>query len=356
MHAVSYPYLHALNPFAVKFTESVGIRWYGLSYLAGFLAGYWIIRWIAARKLTPLKPELVSDFIFTVALGTIIGGRLGYCLLYSPDLLFRFGTTFPFWGVFAIHEGGMASHGGIVGILISSIIFARKHQLNGLHLADLTTLGGTIGIFFGRLANFINGELVGRACREDLPWAVKFPQDILLWPSQEPMRLAGLSNAAAAVGISTETWNRIITTFRMDRLSWEMLDSALLKIIAAVQDGNQMVMENLTPLLTARHPSQIYEALLEGLLLFVLLALAWNKPRKPGVITGIFFVFYAFVRIAGEQFRMPDLQIGFQLWGLTRGQWLSIGMLGAAIPFLIYCARRNVPRVGGWSNSRDSVV
>ena len=341
-------YVHTLNPFAVRITDSFGIRWYGLSYLAGFLVSYFIIRQLSRRSLTPLKLELVGDFIFTVALGTIIGGRLGYCLLYSPELFVRFSSSAPFWGVLAINEGGMASHGGILGILLASLLFARRHSLSGLHLADLTTLGGGIGIFFGRLANFVNGELVGRAAPANLPWGVKFPQDIFLWPSHEPGRLQDLSPAVVALGSSAEKWNENLAHYQFDLGAWRFVEETLHNIVAAVQNGNLAVTEKLAAVLTVRHPSQLYEALLEGLLLFLIIVFIWRKPRKPGVVTGSFFVFYSLVRIVGEQFRQPDVQIGYQMWGLTRGQWLSFGLLAFGLVFVALCARRKVVPLGGW--------
>jgi len=341
-------YLHTLDPFAVKFTESFGIRWYGLSYLAGFFFGYLIIRWMCRKGLSPLRAEHAGDFVFNAAVGTIIGGRLGYCLLYSPDLFIRFTSTVPFWGVFAINEGGMASHGGILGVLIASILFARRHKISGLHLADLTTLGGSIGIFFGRIANFINGELVGRPAPENLAWGVKFPQDVLAWPTYEANRLLSLAPVVEPLGITQDKWSDLVTRFRFEGRAWQMLDHTLSQIVQAVQSGNQLIIDRLTPILTLRHPSQLYEALLEGLLLFFIMFFVWRKPQKPGVICGLFFSCYSLVRIFGEQFRMPDAQIGFGLWGLTRGQWLSFGLLALGLLIMIFCLKRAAPKYGGW--------
>jgi len=112
-------YLHTLNPFAIHISGNFGIRWYGLAYLAGFLIGYYIILFLAKRGLSPLKPESVGDFVFTTALGAVIGGRLGYCILYSPELFTKITSSIPYWGVLAINEGGMASHGGIAGVIVA---------------------------------------------------------------------------------------------------------------------------------------------------------------------------------------------------------------------------------------------
>lgn len=345
-------YLHTLNPFALQISGNLGIRWYGLAYVAGFLIGYWIIQWLARTRLSPLSPEKAGDFVFNVALGTIIGGRLGYCLFYNPDLFLKFTSSFPFWGVFAINEGGMASHGGIVGIIVACLWYGKKHGVPALHLFDLTTLGGTAGVFFGRIANFVNGELVGRPVESAVPWAVKFPQDILAWPGKDPERMASLASVVDKIGISSETWHAWLTNSPWDPAIWNRVHETLARIIEAVQTGNSAIQESLRPLLIARHPSQLYEALLEGTFLFICLALIWRTPRKPGVIAGWFFVLYSIVRIIGEQFRMPDAHIGFQLFGLTRGQWLSIVMLALGSLALWIWSRRSVPSLGGWGQKQ----
>ncbi len=329
-------YIHTLDPFAIQLTESFGIRWYGLAYLTGFLATYYLIQWFSKKGLSSLTNELAGDFVFAAAIGTIIGGRLGYCLLYSPDLFLSFTNTPPFWGVFAINQGGMASHGGILGIFITCILFGRKRNISALHLADLSALGGTIGIFFGRIANFINGELVGRACVSLHAWCVKFPSDILLWPAQEPNRLAGLAPLVLDQGLSNTKWSELMAALPGSSGAWEKVESALQHIILSIQHGNAQLVEAIAPLLTARHPSQLYEAMLEGLLMFILLMPLMLRKARYGMVCAWFFIFYSLVRILGEAFRMPDAQLGFQLWGLTRGQWLSFGLLGFGIVFLIY--------------------
>lgn len=347
-------YFHQLNPFAIHFGGSFGIRWYGLAYLAGFLAAYLIILHFAKRGLSLLKPEVVGDFVFTAALGTVVGGRLGYCIFYSPELFTKFSSSFPFWGVLAINEGGMASHGGIIGILVACSVFGRRHGVSPLHLFDLTTLGGTIGIFFGRIANFVNGELVGRPVESAVRWAVKFPQDMLLWPSSDIQRLTALKDVVPKIGISPQTWEGWAQSAPFDRANWANAQRGISQLLDAVQSGNTAIIDGIRPILLARHPSQIYEALLEGLFLFICLVLIWSKPRKPGVIAGWFFVLYSVVRIVGEQFRMPDAQIGFQLFGLTRGQWLSVVMLLLGMSVLLYWSRRAAPLIGGWARRNNA--
>jgi len=344
--------LHTLDPYAIKLWGGFGIRWYGLSYLGGFIAAYYLFVWLANKKLLLVDKKLLSDFVFSVAIGTVIGGRLGYCIFYSPELFLRLTSVPPFWGVLAVNEGGMASHGGIIGIIVASWWFARKHGFSPRHAVDLCALAGPIGVFFGRLANFINGELVGRPCQEAYAWCVRFPQDILLWPTHEQARLAELTPVVKELGVQADSWNAWIHEFLFKRESWHSLESTLMAIIDSVQHHNYVVADELAPLLTARHPSQLYEAFLEGIFLFTVLFLLWAMPRKPGVITGAFLTVYSLVRIVGEQFRMPDAHLGYQALGLTRGQWLSAGMFILGASYLLICLRSNADRVGGWWKSK----
>ncbi len=339
------PYIHDISPFVLHISGEFGIRWYGLAYLAGFVAAYFIISFMSKRGISPMQQNLVWDFVFTVALGTIIGGRLGYCVFYSPELFTHFSSSLPFWGVLAINQGGMASHGGMIGVAGACYFFAKKHSLPLKHLFDLTILGGTVGIFFGRIANFINGELVGRPSSEGFRWAVKFPQDILGW---DLGKVQNLYDAAVAIGINRNDWSAKVMNAARDRSSYDWVQHALITMIAKIQEGNAVVREALAPYLTARHPSQLYEAFGEGLFLFIIAALIWRKAQKPGVITGWMLTLYSIVRVIGEQFRMPDPQIGFQIFGATRGQLLSIGLFMVAITFLVSSYRSKEPKLGGW--------
>lgn len=344
-------YVHSLNPFLLKFTANFGIRWYGLAYLAGFMVGYWFILWLAKRRLTVLQPQQVSDFVFTVALGTVVGGRLGYCLFYSPELFVKLSATPPFWGVLAINQGGMASHGGIIGIFVACIWFARTRKLPLLPLLDLNTIGGTLGILFGRIANFINAELVGRIAPPGMSWAVKFPKDILLWPTEEPGRLSSLAPAVEHLGVPAQHWNELTAAPLGHQ---DQINSILYRLIERIESGDVFLKQLLAPALAGRFPSQLYEAGLEGALLFTLLLFAWAKPRKPGIIAGLFLTGYPVVRFIGEQYRMPDPGIGFQLLGLTRGQWLSFAMVVCSVVFMAYAMRRNEGKIGGWWRNENN--
>lgn len=340
--------IHDLSPFILRFTDDIGIRWYGVSYVAGFVASFFIIRWLATRQRAGLDRESVMDFITYAAFGTLIGGRLGYVLFYSPDLLWKFRGDFPFWGVLAVNEGGMASHGGVIGIVVACLLYARKVGVSPLYLFDLAAVVGPVGIFFGRVANFINGELVGRPAAENFPLAVRFPTDILSWPAQEFDRLRTLGEVSPLLGTAKETWLEWIDRYRFDGGVRNQVMGSLQKMVDEVQGGNVALKEALGPLLTPRHPSQLYAALGEGLLLFLILFFLWRSPRKPGFIGAGFVTFYAVFRIAGEFFRLPDAHIGFQWLDLTRGQWLSIGMLIIGLGLMFWWSRTGTRTINGW--------
>jgi phosphatidylglycerol---prolipoprotein diacylglyceryl transferase len=323
-------YVHKLDPIAIHFTQDWGIRWYALSYLTGFLCAYLIMAALARRGRVLLRDkEQAADFIMYCVVGTMLGGRLGYAILYQPALFVEFNPRVPFWELLAIHHGGMASHGGMVGLAIACGLYARKYKLPVRHLFDLIALTGPIGIFFGRLANFVNGEMYGRPAGPGTPWVVKFPHEMENWGLE---KLVSLRDALAPLGIEGGS-DQDLVTHTMKR----------------IQQSDEPVTQAVAPLLTARHPSQIYEALLEGVLLFAVLWLIWRVPRKPGVVGAWFLVVYAVLRIIGEQFRTPDAHIGFQALGLTRGQWLSLVMLVIGIVLLILWSKRPATKIGGWS-------
>jgi phosphatidylglycerol:prolipoprotein diacylglycerol transferase len=342
-------WVHNLNPFLIEFSPGVGLRWYGLAYLSGFICGYWLILYLSRRKLVLLTPTESGDFVFAVALGTILGGRIGYCLFYSPELLIDFRSSPPFWGALALHQGGMSAHGGMVGIAAACWLYSRRHGVSMLHLGDLGAVGGSLGILFGRLANFINGELVGRPCDPSAWYAVKFPQDIFGWAGENPARLHTLSNSVGLIGVPPDRWSEILDKAGTSNPAWRELNLTLERLVEAVQNGNEAVRQSLGAVLTARYPSQLFEAFAEGLVLFSLLAIFWSKPRKPGVVAGVFLTCYSVARIICEHFRLPDAQIGYEIFGLTRGQILSFFMLLASAVGLWFWANRSAEKVGGWA-------
>ncbi|MES2965130.1 MAG: prolipoprotein diacylglyceryl transferase [Bdellovibrionota bacterium] len=352
-------WVHNLDPFLVQFSGNMGIRWYGLAYLAGFVIAALLMIFMAKRGRRTIHAEQVTDFITYLVLGTMIGGRVGYALFYSPELLTDFSSSFPFWSLLKVWEGGMASHGGIAGVFIAAVLFARRHDLDWRHLGDLVGLGGSGGIILGRIANFINGELFGREAASWWPWPVKFPGEMYLWLKHDrekqiadltsgPDLIPRMTEAVTAFGGNLDQWNTSITQIRTSTMARGFVQSMINNLIQAIESGNEAVRMALGPHLTPRYPSQLIEALLEGVLSFLVTFFFWRKPRKPGVVGSIWLTTYCLMRILGEQFRLPDAEIGYQIFGLTRGQVLSFGMLAIGIGLLVYCARRDVPVIGGW--------
>jgi phosphatidylglycerol:prolipoprotein diacylglycerol transferase len=373
-------WLHNIDPFAIQITETFGLRWYGLAYLTCFIVGALIARRIARVGLSTLGPREITDFVISVAIAVLLGGRLGYVLFYKPELFIKFDGAFPWWGVLRINEGGMSSHGGMIGVGLMTWWYAhrsrrrvalgqapRGSEHSWLHLFDIASFSSTIGFFFGRIANFINAELIGRPCDPKLPWAVKFPQDMHDWigpwlsaPSpQQTLAQEHLEKLAPLVEqvwagqakVSAQDWLHAVVS-RSDE-GIVLVERTIPKLIHAIQDGGptgDAVSQVVAPLLITHHPSQIYAALLEGLFVFLVLAIVWLKPRKPGVISGLFGVCYGIARIIGEFYRTPDAFIQnqeFEHLGLTRGQLLSIALTIAGLWLLWYCSRRNVAKLGG---------
>ncbi|MDX2115576.1 MAG: prolipoprotein diacylglyceryl transferase [Planctomycetota bacterium] len=334
-------WLHDLDPFVFRITETFGVRWYGLAYVAGFLAAWAILKTLARRGSILLREELVTDLIVTVIVGTLVGGRLGYVLFYSPDLLTSFESSFPFWGVLAFHRGGMASHGGMVGIAIASWLFARKHKLSFAHVADCLAFVAPVGVFFGRLANFINGELLGKIVAlpgERAPWwSVKFPQELVEGHAPE---------------LSTDQQEALLELLQKVARPEDPPGVAVERLLEAVRAHTPGVREALEPLISARHASQLYQAAAEGIVVGVLLAALWAKPRKPGVIAAWFLVSYGVGRVLTEFIRLPDAHLAVQrIAGLSRGQWLSVLMIVVGAAALWRIGRSSARAVGGWMSS-----
>ncbi len=340
--------VHDLSPFIFKISENFGPRWYGFSYMLGFVCAYFVIRWLAERQRAGLDRSQVADFITYGAFGTMIGGRLGYALFYDPELLWSFSAGFPFWKLLAVHEGGMASHGGIIGIVVACWLYGRKYQINWIYLIDIASIVGPIGVFFGRIANFINGELVGRIAPDSFQYGVRFPSDILNWPGYEFDRLNTLTPVVEKLNISSTQWSDMVSQFKSNPQVRDEVYSTLNRVIHEIQNGNQMVKEAIAPLIDYRYPSQLFAAASEGLFTFLVLFFLARKTRHPGFVASSFIVCYAIARIANEQFRMPDLQIGYQLFGLTRGQWLSIVMMLVGFIMMFYWNRTQTQTVHGW--------
>lgn len=246
--AASTYFIDDLSPFIVRFgTSNWGIRWYGMAYLTGLAWGYWmLVRWVRMQR-SPVTTKEIQDFVLFGGMGMIIGGRLGYCLLYGAHELF----SNPLY-IFKLWEGGMASHGGIVGLIVGTTLFARRSGKSALVLMDLIAVTGPMGIALGRIANFINGELWGRITT--VPWAVIFPNSI-----------------EAPYGM-------------------------------AAAEAHKWQIEHAQP----RHPSQLYAAFLEGFIILAILMPIHARHRRPGLTGGLFCMLYAIARFIDEFFREPD--------------------------------------------------
>ena len=260
MFAIAFP---AIDPVAVEIGP-LAIRWYALAYVAGILVGWRYMIVLARRSADGIAARDIDDFVLWATLGIVLGGRLGYVLFYRPgDYLQDPLAAFALW------QGGMSFHGGLCGVVIAAALFARRRGIPWLALGDLVSAAAPIGLFFGRLANFVNGELYGRPTT--VPWGMAFP------------------------GAGPEP----------------------------------------------RHPSQLYEAALEGLVLFAVCAVvvfAMRGLERTGLVGGVFLAGYAIARGVAELFRQPDAHLGFLAGGATMGQLLSIPVLIAGI-WLIRRAR-----------------
>jgi phosphatidylglycerol:prolipoprotein diacylglycerol transferase len=258
--AIPFP---GIEPVALKLGP-VSIRWYGLAYLTGLVLGWLYMRRLLRtpdlwRGAPPMKAEQTDDFLLWVTLGTVIGGRLGFILLYEPSLFFRDPAR-----IFAVWEGGMAFHGGLIGVTLAIVLFARWNNVPLLSLGDLTAAAVPFGLFFGRLANFINGEVYGRLT--DVPWAVEFPASVL--------------DAGHVFG--------------------------------------------------PRHPTQLYEAFLEGIVLFLIIRAfthSWHSLKEPGFTAGLFLFAYAIARIGVEFFKEWDYEQFFTTAYFSEGMIYSLPML-----------------------------
>jgi phosphatidylglycerol---prolipoprotein diacylglyceryl transferase len=295
-------YVHDLSPFLLRFGGNFGLRWYGLAYVAAFVFGILIVRHLSRLGLCDVPIAKVSDFIIGGALfGVLLGGRLGYMLFYDLPNFLQNPLIF-----FRIMDGGMSAHGGILGLTLYTLWYSYRHKVSWRNIGDNLVVAAPIGLCLGRIANFINGELYGRVA--SVPWAVQFPKELYDAPAdtvQQVLRQASAINPQ---------WTTIEDVAENVRNS-----PALREVLAGV--------------LSPRHPSQLYEALLEGALLFAILWILRTRLRLPnGVLTGAFFVGYAILRMIAEFFREPDAPLTGLL---TRGQFLSIFLVAIGVGFFI---------------------
>ncbi len=271
LFAIPFPFADANAPFVFPPFEigplTIAIRWYALAYIAGLLIGWRYCLFLADRPPHRVERAAIDDFLVWATLGVVLGGRIGYVLFYKLGYY----VQHPLEALYLWH-GGMSFHGGALGVTTAILLFTRARTIPVFAFSDIICAAIPIGLFFGRIANFVNGELFGRAT--DVPWAMAFP------------------------------------------------------------GGGPL----------PRHPSQLYEAACEGLLLFLVLFAAERAGarRHPGILTGLFLAGYAVARMSGELFRQPDVQLGFLMFGTTMGQLLSIPLLVAGIVLILW-ARRQPP-------------
>ncbi|MEO9600197.1 prolipoprotein diacylglyceryl transferase [Parasphingorhabdus sp.] len=255
------------------------LKWYSLAYLAGILIGYWYLTKLVDQPGSPMARRHADDMIFWATLGIIAGGRLGYVFFYNPEILLEPLKILQVW------NGGMSLHGGTIGVVLALWWISRREKLNFLRMCDYVACVVPFGLFFGRLANFVNGELWGRAT--DAPWAIIFPM------------------------------------------------------------GGEV----------ARHPSQLYEAGLEGIVYFIILSLLFWKTEaryQPGKLVGTGLLVYGFSRFTVEFFRQPDTQLTWlvEQTGFSMGQWLTAPMilLGAWLVFTAKGRRERIEPVAGYKS------
>lgn len=257
-------WVHDIDPIALDLSF-IQVHWYGLMYLVGFGAAFWLGGYRARQPGSGWTEEQVSDLIFWGAMGVVLGGRMGYVLFYNFDQFLEN----PLW-LFAVWEGGMSFHGGLLGVLVMIWLFGKKHAKSFMQMGDFVAPLVPIGLGAGRIGNFIGGELWGRAT--DVPWAVVFPR---------------------------------------------------------TADG------------VARHPSQLYEAFLEGVVMFVVLWWFSSKPRPRMAVSALFLIMYGVFRSFVEFFREPDAHIGYIAFGwLTKGQLLSLPMIIVGVLLLLWAYKQ----------------
>ncbi|MEI7659111.1 MAG: prolipoprotein diacylglyceryl transferase [Phycisphaerae bacterium] len=341
-------WLHDLDPFIWEITPGVGLRWYGTAYAAGFMVAYLLLRTLRRRGGTPLSEQQIADAMLVLCMGVMVGGRLGYVAFYDPGLLVSFERSFPWWGLLMLNKGGMSSHGGMIGVLAACWWIKRTLDREDtaapkvplLHLMDLTALTCTPGLFFGRLANFVNGELLGdivaRPGQTAPWWSVKFPQERL--DGHEPP-------------LDPDQQRRLLELIDTYRVGVEKDEHAYERLVRLLHKGGPTARDiaaKLEPLLAARHPSQLYQAAAEGLVLGLCLLLAWRRPRRPGFIVALFLLLYGALRIVTELYRLPDADLAIQrVAGLSRGQWLSVVMLAFGL-LCLWISSKQPDRMGGW--------
>jgi phosphatidylglycerol:prolipoprotein diacylglycerol transferase len=318
--------VHNLDPVIVRFSDSLAIRWYGVAYLSGFVVAWIATHLLAKRGVIPLRVGQVGDFMTACVVGVVVGGRIGHVVFYDPHLLWTFHTAFPFWGALDLHKGGMSSHGGMVGTFLAMVWFARRYQIPLLAMCDIVCFTAPAGLMFGRLANWVNGELPGKILPDSMQanppaWSVKFPEDAIILAVQQ--RNDFPNDAAAAQALATAQ-----------------------ELYAATYAGSAEAAAQVAQMVPARYPSQFIQALTDGPVIVAIMVLVWLKPRHAGTIFGTFFIGYGALRVLSEQFREPDAGV-FTIGPVTLPMMLSAVMVVLGAVLVQYARRSNQPMIGG---------
>lgn len=316
-------YVHDLSPIIFKVGDFFALRWYGFAYVLGFILGYLLLKSLSKRGLWCLPADKVGDFVtYAAVFGVMLGGRLGYILFYY----LRSSSKTGFWDdplvIFRVWEGGMSSHGGLIGLILFSLFYSWKHKVSWVGLLDGLSIAAPIGIFFGRVANFINGELYGRVA-QGVSWAMKFPMEMWDNPSIAYKTLVHLH----------EKGSSLVPEYPIN------IDSSSINRLIGANRVSPEVTEALSLYLPARHPSQLYEAFAEGLLLFVVLygIRLFCRKAPEGVFSGLFCILYGAGRIVVECYREPDAPL---VGAMTTGQFLSLFLFAIGAVLLCYAWKK----------------
>jgi phosphatidylglycerol:prolipoprotein diacylglycerol transferase len=292
------------DPVLLDLPGPIDLRWYGLTYVIAFLVGALIVTHLCRSGFLRMDERKVAAAAAWLVVGTLLGGRLGFLVVYTPEVFREPTRILRFW------EGGLSFHGGLAGFCCAFALFCRRHRLSFWRMGDALSLCAPVGILAVRLANFVNGELYGRVTDDSVPWAMRFPLDPV---------------AQRLLAIDADT-----------------IPGRDLQIQAAIESGRWA---EIMPFVPLRHPSQLYEAMGEGLLLGLLLwglyVATRKRPLRPGTYGCIFLIGYGLARFLAEFYRQPDAQfrgpgddLGTVLWGLTMGQLLSLATAVAGMVLL----------------------
>lgn len=314
------------DPVLFPIAGPISVRWYGLMYIVGFVAAQMILVRLARARFLPLDPQKVTDFIFYAVIGTIVGGRLGYAIFYQQGL-------FDPVKILRIWEGGLAFHGGLIGVTTAVWLFARKNGIRFGRMGDAAALAVTPGIFAVRMANFINGELYGRITASTTAFAMRFPTDELAQRALGIETIRHLDGDKRAEELMIQfAYGKVDFQEVVEHLPEKNQGSELLEPLRAIR------WEEVQDVVPYRHPSQIYEGLGEGLVmglvLWVLYLTTRKRPLPSWSYAGTFLLGYGLIRFLLENVRQPDSQfrdqddkLGTVLFGLTMGQVLCAAMI-----------------------------